>query len=210
MVVAMGLEVGAVALVAMFLALSSSLGHRPFMRQAAISLGFAMVAAPFLAFQGRRAERRRAWLRLGAPDPRRLGQVLGRMALAMVGIWLMTALLSSLPAFRDLALRERTLVTWKTPGELGGALLFIAAMPAFFEEIFFRGWLLHRLAAVWPARWAIVAQAILFAAAHGQAAPFALALGLLHAWLTLETGSLWPAMLLHFCNNLLVVLAAAK
>lgn len=173
-------------------------------------MGFALVTGPFLLHQGRARQRRRTWLLLGPPDPRSLQRVLGRAAIAMLGIWTLAALLAQLPAFRDLAARERSLVAWKSPADLAGALLFIGAIPACFEELFFRGWLLHRLAAVWPLRWAIVSQALLFSAAHGQAAPFALALGLLHAWLTLKTGSLWPAILLHFCNNAIVVLAAGN
>ena len=50
-------------------------------------------------------------------------------------------------------------------------------------------------------------QAVLFALQHGSAAAMAYALvcGLGLGWLADRTGHLWPGMLLHSANNLLVL-----
>ena len=50
-------------------------------------------------------------------------------------------------------------------------------------------------------------QAVLFALQHGSAAAMAYALvcGLELGWLADRTGHLWPGMLLHSANNLLVL-----
>ena len=54
---------------------------------------------------------------------------------------------------------------------------------------------------------AILLQAVLFALQHGSAAAMAYALvcGLGLGWLADCTGHLWPGMLLHSANNLLVL-----
>ena len=54
---------------------------------------------------------------------------------------------------------------------------------------------------------AILLQAVLFALQHGSAAAMAYALGcgLVLGWLADRTGHLWPGMLLHSVNNLLVL-----
>ena len=54
---------------------------------------------------------------------------------------------------------------------------------------------------------AILLQAALFALQHGSAAAMAYALvcGLGLGWLADRTGHLWPGMLLHSANNLLVL-----
>ena len=54
---------------------------------------------------------------------------------------------------------------------------------------------------------AVLLQAALFALQHGSAAAMAYALvcGLGLGWLADRTGHLWPGMLLHSANNLLVL-----
>lgn len=54
---------------------------------------------------------------------------------------------------------------------------------------------------------AILLQAVLFALQHGSTAAMAYALvcGLGLGWLADRTGHLWPGMLLHSANNLLVL-----
>ncbi len=73
------------------------------------------------------------------------------------------------------------------------------------EELLFRGLILRGLLQHHSARWAIVLSALLFGLSHMNPWQFLPTLfgGLLLAWLTLETGTLWPAILTHAANNAL-------
>jgi membrane protease YdiL (CAAX protease family) len=102
-----------------------------------------------------------------------------------------------------------------TAGELWRA----AALPAVSEEFVFRFLLLIVLARVLPIRWAVLAQAVVFAAAHtsfgmgfgvvGEADKAYLIdgfvstglTGLLFSYLTVELGAIWPAIVLHFTGT---------
>ncbi len=89
-------------------------------------------------------------------------------------------------------------------------IVVVTLLPAFGEEIVFRGSLQPLLqqqfgnthAGVWVS-------ALLFSAIHGQWLGFVprCLLGALFGYLVLWSGSLWPAILAHFCNNLLSFLA---
>ncbi len=87
------------------------------------------------------------------------------------------------------------------------SIFLIAIIPAFAEETLFRGALMHawlpqgRTKALWHT-------AILFSLIHLQptAYPAYLLLSLLLGGVTLLTGSVYPAMLVHGVNNLLAVL----
>jgi membrane protease YdiL (CAAX protease family) len=84
-----------------------------------------------------------------------------------------------------------------------GSLLLTAAMPALFEELMFRGVILHRLALVIPVQLAVAVQAMLFALVHFdglQLLPL-FAFGCLAAFLRLAAGALWPCILMHFVWN---------
>ena len=74
------------------------------------------------------------------------------------------------------------------------------------EEGVFRG-AVQRRAQPLGREQAILLQAALFALQHGSAAAMAYALvcGLGLGWLADRTGHLWPGMLLHSANNLLVL-----
>ena len=74
------------------------------------------------------------------------------------------------------------------------------------EELVFRG-AIQQLARPLGERQAVALQAVLFALQHGSAAAMAYALvcGLGLGWLADRTGHLWPGMLLHSANNLLVL-----
>jgi len=103
-------------------------------------------------------------------------------------------------------------VLMKPDGVLYGLLgvVVLALLPAFGEELVFRGslqpLLQHQLrnphAGVWVS-------ALLFSAIHGQWLGFVprCLLGALFGYLVLWSGSVWPAMMAHFCNNLLSFLA---
>lgn len=90
------------------------------------------------------------------------------------------------------------------PSDLVVNLLLMAILPAFAEEIFFRGTLLryNKHVAVWTV-------AILFSAAHMQMYGFIprTLLGAMMGYAYIWTGSLWMPMLMHATNNTVAVLS---
>jgi len=103
-------------------------------------------------------------------------------------------------------------VLMKPDGVLYGLLgvVVLALLPAFGEELVFRGslqpLLQHQLRNPHTGVWV---SALLFSAIHGQWLGFVprCLLGALFGYLVLWSGSVWPAMMAHFCNNLLSFLA---
>ena len=86
-----------------------------------------------------------------------------------------------------------------------GITLFILGMavtPAIFEELLFRKWILNS-ARKYGNVFAVVFSALLFGIYHMNAnqAIFAFLLGLLFGTITIKTGTIKYAMLLHFLNN---------
>ena len=81
-------------------------------------------------------------------------------------------------------------------------LLTISLAPALVEEFALRGVVLGSLRRYGDS-FAILVSAALFGLMHGNLVqiPFAFVLGLLFGWLTVVTGSMWPAILIHFLNN---------
>ncbi|WP_243302674.1 CPBP family intramembrane glutamic endopeptidase [Geothrix oryzisoli] len=79
------------------------------------------------------------------------------------------------------------------------------------EESLFRGLILGGFVLRYGARRAIAYSTLLFAFVHLNPwqFPTVLALGMALGWLTLRTGSLWPAVFAHALNNLTVALAQA-
>jgi sodium transport system permease protein len=91
-------------------------------------------------------------------------------------------------------------------------LFFLAVMPGFFEEITFRGVLLHGLhKRLHPAALVLVVGLVfgLFHVALFRLVPAAF-LGVLFATATLLTGSIFPAMLWHAGHNAMSVLAGKQ
>lgn len=127
-----------------------------------------------------------AWASLGVLW---LGGLLGLAGQCFLGDWesgLFTKLYDSL--------------TWPTGIVF---VLFIGLVPAFVEELFFRGYMQRRLLARWSPAVAIPVVAAIFAAFHGtpiwalSVLPLGLWLGIL-AW---STGSLWPGIVCHAFVN---------
>jgi len=81
----------------------------------------------------------------------------------------------------------------------------------FTEEILMRGLILGGFTLRYGPRKAILYSALLFGITHMNVWQFpgAVLIGLLVGWLTLRTGSLWPAVLAHLLNNLTVTLSRA-
>ena len=111
--------------------------------------------------------------------------------------------------------------TPETARDLGQALLdpavplwqvigTIVLAPAICEELAFRGLLLDGLSSQGRAWRGVIISALMFGASHmiPQQVFNATLLGLALGWLTLRTGSLLPAMVMHACNNALAILFA--
>ncbi len=87
------------------------------------------------------------------------------------------------------------------------AIGVIAAFPAFFEEIAFRGLVLGRLTPLMGGSLGAWVAGLAFALAHGVsfAFPLLLAIGVYLSYLRIRSGSLLPGMVLHFLYNGLLV-----
>lgn len=88
-------------------------------------------------------------------------------------------------------------------GNVLAVLLVIAVAPAVCEEMLFRGVILHSLQARYRVPSAIAVTAILFGLYHMSVIKFIPTglLGLLLCIVVWKTGSIYPAMLMHFINN---------
>jgi len=83
-------------------------------------------------------------------------------------------------------------------------VLFISLLPAFSEEIFFRGYMQRRLLLRWSPWVVLPLVSVIFAAFHGTPvwALTVLPLGLWFGVLAWRTGSLWPGIICHgFING---------
>ncbi len=132
--------------------------------------------------------------------------VVGGMAIAIfanvVASWLMTWLtMLGVPEPEMPDLLQPTLIS------LLLNIVSTAVLPALIEEMIFRGYILGALRPHGDGL-AIVLSAALFGLFHGNVLqiPFAFILGLVMGYLTVQTDSIWPAVLLHFTNNLMSVL----
>lgn len=89
--------------------------------------------------------------------------------------------------------------------DLDLVLLFftLAVVPAFVEELLFRGLVLSNLLP-YGRTTAVLASAVLFGVMHQSADQifYATAAGIVIGWVYVCTNSIWPCILLHFCNNL--------
>lgn len=84
----------------------------------------------------------------------------------------------------------------------------IVLVPAFCEELFFRGLVQSRLVAVWPPGAAVLLTSAVFAMVHVDAQHMiaVLPIGLYLGWIAWRSGTVWMSMLLHALNNLAAVL----
>lgn len=86
-------------------------------------------------------------------------------------------------------------------------VLVLAVLPALVEELFFRGGVLSGLEN-WGQGAAILIAALCFAMMHGTVSNLLgpLVAGLLFGYMTVITGSVWPAVFAHLFNNCLYLL----
>lgn len=82
------------------------------------------------------------------------------------------------------------------------SILATAVVPALVEEFACRGIVLGSLRK-YGEGFAVLTTAIMFGLIHGnfQQIPFAFMVGLILGFVTVKTGSIWPAILIHFYNN---------
>ncbi len=92
------------------------------------------------------------------------------------------------------------------------SLFFVAVLPALFEEILHRGFLLNNYRKTVGTKRAIVYSSLLFGLMHLNISQFfyAAILGAFIAILVIATGSIWAGIIVHFINNgLNIYLSAA-
>jgi ABC-2 type transport system permease protein/sodium transport system permease protein len=84
-------------------------------------------------------------------------------------------------------------------------LLTLAVVPAFFEELCFRGFLFASLRTLLAADRSVIASALLFGVFHEVIFPGRLLtstfLGLVLGWVRMRTGSIVPGIVLHMVHN---------
>ncbi|MDR1147532.1 MAG: CPBP family intramembrane metalloprotease [Spirochaetaceae bacterium] len=90
------------------------------------------------------------------------------------------------------------------------ALITMAIIPAFTEELLFRGLILDGLAGNYTKRKAIILSALFFGLIHLNPWQFltAFCIGLFSAWICINTNSIWPSIYIHLFNNALYTITA--
>ncbi|MFC8140230.1 CPBP family intramembrane glutamic endopeptidase [Streptomyces paradoxus] len=137
---------------------------------------------------------------------------LGRCLLAgLLPILLLTVTAFLLPGDSG---ESDTWVGWRSFLAALAVLAVLVPLQAAAEEYVFRGWLLQAAGAFVRSPWfAVIPQAVLFAAAHGWGTRWGflslLVNGLVAGLLTIRTGGLEAAIALHVLNNLLAFGASA-
>jgi len=91
-------------------------------------------------------------------------------------------------------------------------LLAVALAPAVCEEVIFRGVLLRGLASRIPPAVALILSAVMFALYHVRPVQMlpTFTLGLAIGLLSLRAGSILPAMIAHFLNNAMAIVASRE
>ncbi|MDG2209940.1 MAG: CPBP family intramembrane metalloprotease [Flavobacteriales bacterium] len=104
------------------------------------------------------------------------------------------------------------LLTFDSAWQFPATLVAVAILPAVCEELAFRG-VVQPLVARWTGsiHWGVWISAVLFSAIHMQFHGFLprMILGAGLGYLVVYSGSLWPAVIAHFCNNAAAVIMAA-
>jgi membrane protease YdiL (CAAX protease family) len=88
------------------------------------------------------------------------------------------------------------------------SIIMVGIMPAFLEEMLFRGMILDGFKENYSPKKAILVSALLFGLAHLNPWQFVTSfiIGLIMAWIALKTESILPCIYMHLFNNLLGVL----
>lgn len=136
------------------------------------------------------------------------GAGVGLAALGVSYLLLLATLLIAGKPPEDLGV-DRVIGGLKADYGLAGLVLLVGVMTGLVEEALFRGVILTGLRKHLPPAAAVTICALLFAVLHLSPWRFVpqLALGLLLGWLTVRTGSCWPAAVGHAVHNGVLVTA---
>jgi membrane protease YdiL (CAAX protease family) len=131
---------------------------------------------------------------------------MGAPIVGLISSTLITSLMGESDSLNDMA------GIFKSLGGAGYAIplaILVGLMPGICEEILFRGYMQTRLTRAWGPVVGIALSSIVFAIFHLDPVHSAavLALGFYLGWIAWASGSTLPAMLAHFVNNFLSVLA---
>jgi len=87
-------------------------------------------------------------------------------------------------------------------------VILVVILPAFFEEMFFRGILISGFRQNYSQTKTILISALLFAIIHLNPYQFVTAflIGIIIGYVLIKTNSIWPAVYMHFFNNMLTVI----
>lgn len=140
--------------------------------------------------------------------------LVGLVALTPVVQWL-GAVNQSIPLpewIRAMEESQMALIEKVLDGGLGlfFNLIMLAVVPAICEELLFRGYAQRQFERGLGAASGILASGVIFGLYHlrlSQVLPLS-ALGIYLAYLVWRTGSLWPAVLVHFANNAFAIFVA--
>ena len=167
------------------------------------SQAFALLLPAFVAASGSNLHPARALLLARKPGlpAAALAPIIGATAFVAAGaIMQLTSML--LPA-QWLEVFDISKLFERPPLERAALSVAAATMAPFCEEVAFRGWLLTALRTRYSTGAAVVLSGLLFAVMHLDPVRFSalVVLGVLYAWLTWRSGSVWPAILAHATNN---------
>jgi len=137
-----------------------------------------------------------------------IGLAFGVMLTIQPVIWFLGWLNSFIPApemMESMQLQQMEMLEsyLRSDGGVWIALLNIAVVPAVCEEVLFRGYVLRSFEKSWGIKAGIIVSGIIFGMYHLQLTnvlPLA-AIGILLAYITWASQSLYPAMVAHFVNN---------
>ncbi|TVP74914.1 MAG: CPBP family intramembrane metalloprotease [Gemmatimonadales bacterium] len=127
----------------------------------------------------------------------------GGLPLAWLLAWLQSFVI---PVPEELLQALTDMILTDDPVRIVWLVLLVAVLPAICEEVVFRGVLLSGLRSRLPVVGAILLSGVVFGIFHlapGTAFRFLPTawLGILLAWIVVETRSIFPAILMHFLNN---------
>ena len=173
---------------------------------------FALLLPAFVAAAGSNLNPTRALLLSRKPSARTVALALLIGAAGFLAAGAIMELTSiALPA-RWLQIFDISKLFERPPLERAALSVAAATVAPFCEEVAFRGWLLTALRTRCRTGAAIVLSASLFAVMHLDPVRFSalVALGVLYAWMTWRSGSVWPAVLAHATNNGLGIALASS
>ena len=186
------------------LATAEGIARTPaFLYSIAVWLAVLFVAVPLAASLYTRVRPFDA-LRLRGPSPHMLaaGVLLGSSTWILGLKWAhFQQLIMPLPEqMRQLMEQELAFINDMNPAAL---LICLALVPAVCEELFFRGYVLSGVRGALGKVGAVVLVAVAFGLFHQSVhrLPITIALGLILGLLTLRSGSIWPAMIMHLMHN---------